>query len=161
MSMRSWAYFALGDAKCLTFVAMASTQDLDANAEFVRLADRVVEVPSGSNKHNYANVDLILEIATREGVDAVWPGWGHASENPLLPEGLAARGIVFIGPNAGPMRALGDKIAASILAQTAEVPQIPWSGDGLIVDPKIVIETGAIPPEIFRKAMVRFFCVFF
>ncbi|KAH8045219.1 acetyl-CoA carboxylase [Aureococcus anophagefferens] len=99
---------------------MASAQDLDANAEFVRLADRVVEVPSGSNKNNYANVELIIDIAVKESVDAVWPGWGHASENPELPDGLAARGIVFIGPDGGPMRALGDKIAASILAQDAE-----------------------------------------
>ena len=63
---------------------------MDANAEFVRLADRVVEVPNGSNKNNYANVDLIVDVAEREGVDAVWPGWGHASENPLLPDGLAS-----------------------------------------------------------------------
>ena len=52
------------------------------------------------------------------------------------------------------MRALGDKIAASILAQTARVSSIPWSGDGITCDPKVVIETGAIPPELFRKAMV-------
>ncbi|KAH8074526.1 acetyl-CoA carboxylase [Aureococcus anophagefferens] len=44
ISMREWAYDTLGDAKAVTFVAMASAQDLDANAEFVRLADRVVEV---------------------------------------------------------------------------------------------------------------------
>ena len=49
------------------------------------------------------------------------------------------------------MRALGDKIAASILAQTARVSSIPWSGDGITCDPKVVIETGAIPPELFRR----------
>ena len=59
LSLREFAFDVLGDAKALTFVAMASGQDLDANAEFVRLADRVVEVPSGSNKNNYANVELI------------------------------------------------------------------------------------------------------
>eukprot|EP00629_Pelagomonadales_sp_RCC1024_P012150 CAMPEP_0119277558 /NCGR_PEP_ID=MMETSP1329-20130426/17410_1 /TAXON_ID=114041 /ORGANISM="Genus nov. species nov., Strain RCC1024" /LENGTH=402 /DNA_ID=CAMNT_0007278033 /DNA_START=95 /DNA_END=1300 /DNA_ORIENTATION=- len=154
ISMREWAYDNLGDARALTFVAMASAQDLDVNAEFVRLADRMVEVPSGSNKNNYANVDLIIDIAVREGVDAVWPGWGHASEYPELPEGLSRRGIVFIGPDAGPMRALGDKIAASILAQTARVSSIPWSGDGITCDPKMVAEAGGIPPELFRKAMV-------
>lgn len=66
-----------------------------------------------------------------QGVDAVWPGWGHASENPKLPTSLAARGIKFIGPTAPVMSVLGDKIAANILAQTAKVPSIPWSGDGL------------------------------
>lgn len=72
---------------------MATRDDLNANAEFVRLADTFVEVPSGSNKNNYANVDLIVNIATQEKVDAVWPGWGHASENPRLPATLKARGI--------------------------------------------------------------------
>lgn len=66
-----------------------------------------------------------------QGVDAVWPGWGHASENPQLPTRLAAAGIKFIGPTAPVMSVLGDKIAANILAQTAKVPSIPWSGDGL------------------------------
>lgn len=66
-----------------------------------------------------------------QGVDAVWPGWGHASENPKLPTSLASRGIKFIGPTAPVMSVLGDKIAANILAQTAKVPSIPWSGDGL------------------------------
>lgn len=67
----------------------------------------------------------------RQGVDAVWPGWGHASENPQLPTRLTAEGIKFIGPTAPVMAVLGDKIAANILAQTAKVPSIPWSGDGL------------------------------
>jgi len=78
-------------------------------------------VPGGSNKNNYANVDLIVEVAQREGVDAVWPGWGHASENPRLPNTLKKVGIKFIGPTGPVMSVLGDKIAANILAQTAKV----------------------------------------
>ena len=46
------------------FVAMATPEDLNANAEFIRLADSFVEVPGGSNKNNYANVDLITSIAS-------------------------------------------------------------------------------------------------
>jgi hypothetical protein len=100
-------------------------------------ADDFIEVPGGKNVNNYANVNLIVNIAVREGVDAVWPGWGHASENPALPRALKANGIQFIGPTASVMSVLGDKIAANILAQTAKVPSIPWSGDGL---------NGAHPP---------------
>ena len=40
----------------------------------------------------------------------MWPGWGHASENPSLPESLAKNGIIFLGPPANVMRALGDKV---------------------------------------------------
>ncbi len=61
---------------------------------------------------------------------AVWAGWGHASENPKLPELLHKNSIVFIGPPENAMWALGDKIASSIVAQTAGVPTLPWSGEG-------------------------------
>lgn len=50
LSMRQWAYMVLGDERAIEFVAMATRDDLNANAEFIRLADTFVEVPSGSNK---------------------------------------------------------------------------------------------------------------
>jgi len=50
MSMRQWAYVHLGDERAIEFVALATRDDLNANAEFIRLADSFVEVPSGSNK---------------------------------------------------------------------------------------------------------------
>lgn len=58
---------------------------------------------------------------------------GHASENPKLPESLAAspNKIVFIGPPGSAMRSLGDKISSTIVAQHAKVPCIPWSGTGV------------------------------
>ena len=61
-------------------------------------------------------------------VSAVWPGWGHASENPELPEALSAKGIVFLGPPAASMAALGDKIGSTLIAQVAGVPTLSWSG---------------------------------
>jgi len=75
MSMRQWAYMEFGDEKAIQFVAMATPEDLKANAEFIRLADSFVEVPGGKNLNNYANVDVITKIAQEQGVDAVWPGW--------------------------------------------------------------------------------------
>ena len=48
------------------------------------MADEVIDVPGGSNNHNYANVKLIVQIATACRADAVWAGWGHASENPQV-----------------------------------------------------------------------------
>lgn len=66
-------------------------------------------------------------------VDAVWPGWGHASENPELPDALNAKGIVFLGPPATSMAALGDKIGSSLIAQAADVPTLPWSGSHVLI----------------------------
>lgn len=65
-------------------------------------------------------------------LQAVWAGWGHASENPKLPELLSKHGITFLGPPQQAMWALGDKIASSIVAQTASVPTLPWSGSGKV-----------------------------
>ncbi len=50
LSLRQWSYMNFGDEKLLEFIAMATKEDLNANAEFIRLADIFVEVPSGSNK---------------------------------------------------------------------------------------------------------------
>lgn len=69
---------------------MATPEDMRANAEYIRMADQVVDVPGGTNNNNYANINLICEIAERLKVDAVMPMWGHASENPLLPNSLKA-----------------------------------------------------------------------
>ncbi|EGW34547.1 uncharacterized protein SPAPADRAFT_134536 [Spathaspora passalidarum NRRL Y-27907] len=132
-SVRKWAYETFGDEKAIQFTVMATPEDLEANAEYIRMADQMVEVPGGTNNNNYANVDLIVEIAESTNVHAVWAGWGHASENPLLPEKLAAspKKIVFIGPPGSAMRSLGDKISSTIVAQHAQVPCIPWSGTGV------------------------------
>ena len=159
ISMRQWAYMELGDERAIQFVAMATPEDLKANAEFVRLADSYVEVPGGKNLNNYANVDVIVKIAQEQGVDAVWPGWGHASENPKLPNTLDKLGIKFIGPTGPVMSVLGDKIAANILAQTAKVPSIPWSGsfggpDDGPLQANLNAE-GTIPTEIFEKGTAR------
>ena len=159
LSMRQWAYMTFGDERAIQFVAMATPEDLKANAEFIRLADSFVEVPGGKNLNNYANVGIITKIAQEQGVDAVWPGWGHASENPKLPDTLNTMGIKFIGPTGPVMSVLGDKIAANILAQTAKVPSIPWSGsfggpDDGPLQANLNAE-GTIPTEIFEKGTTR------
>ncbi|KAK9457220.1 acetyl-CoA carboxylase [Dipodascopsis uninucleata] len=132
-SVRKWAYETFGDERAISFTVMATPEDLQANADYIRMADQYVEVPGGTNNNNYANVELIVDIAERMNVDAVWAGWGHASENPTLPESLAAspKKIVFIGPPGSAMRSLGDKISSTIVAQHAKVPCIPWSGTGV------------------------------
>jgi biotin carboxylase len=73
----------------IEFVVMATPEDMRANAEYIRMADQVVDVPGGSNNNNYANINLICQIAEHHKVDAVMPMWGHASENPALPSSLS------------------------------------------------------------------------
>ncbi|KAK0320955.1 acetyl-coenzyme-A carboxylase [Friedmanniomyces endolithicus] len=155
-SIRKWAYETFGDERAIEFTVMATPEDLGANADYIRMADQYVEVPGGTNNNNYANVELIVDVAERTGVHAVWAGWGHASENPKLPESLAAssKRIIFIGPPGSAMRSLGDKISSTIVAQHAKVPCIPWSGTG--VDKVLVGENGIVTVEddVYAKGCV-------
>jgi biotin carboxylase/acetyl-CoA carboxylase carboxyltransferase component len=150
-SVRRWMFEHVGDANAVKFYVMATPEDVRVNAEYIRMADFFEVVPGGSNKNNYANVDLIVEVALRNRVDAVLPGWGHASENPKLPERLLQAGIAFCGPSASAMRDLGDKICSLILAQSAEVRCAPWSGDGVTVNYK---EEG-LPADLAERATVH------
>ncbi|TPP57237.1 Acetyl coa carboxylase [Fasciola gigantica] len=127
-SLRKWAYATFRNSEALLFVCMATPEDVQANAEYIKMANKTVMVPGGSNVNNYANVELILQTAVTNEVDAVWAGWGHASENPQLPEALSKHNIAFLGPNHYAMWALGDKVASTILAESANVPTLPWSG---------------------------------
>jgi acetyl-CoA carboxylase/biotin carboxylase 1 len=145
--VRKWAYETFGNERAIQFTVMATPEDLRANADYIRMADQYVEVPGGTNNNNYANVELIVDVAERMDVHAVWAGWGHASENPRLPESLAAspKKIIFIGPPASAMRSLGDKISSTIVAQHAGVPCIPWSGTG--VEEVTVDDNGIVTVE--------------
>nr|BAA25799.1 acetyl-CoA carboxylase [Rattus norvegicus] len=133
-SIRRWAYEMFRNERAIRFVVMVTPEDLKANAEYYKMADPVLPVPGGPNNNNYANVELIIDIAKRIPVQAVWAGWGHASENPKLPELLCKHGIAFLGPRVRPMLGLGDRLSSTIVAQTLQIPTLPWSGSGLTVE---------------------------
>ena len=151
-SVRDWAYHTFGSESAIEFVAMVTPEDLAANAAYIRMAESTIEVPGGTNNNNYANVDQIVDCALKAGVDAVFAGWGHASENPKLPDALDAAGIVFIGPPGDAMRALGDKIASTIVAQSVDVPCLPWSGDGLVLP--ATSDSTVVPADLLAQACV-------
>ncbi|OAV86600.1 hypothetical protein PTTG_29815 [Puccinia triticina 1-1 BBBD Race 1] len=155
-SVRKWAYETFGRERVIDFVVMATPEDLKVNADYIRMADRYVEVPGGSNNNNYANVDVIFDVAERAGVHAVWAGWGHASENPRLPDALVASKpkIIFIGPPGSAMRSLGDKISSTIVAQSAQVPTMAWSGSSLSATKTSAQGYLTVADEVYKKACV-------
>ncbi|XP_008280275.1 acetyl-CoA carboxylase isoform X1 [Stegastes partitus] len=158
-SIRRWSYEMFRNERTIRFVVMVAPEDLQANAEYIKMADHYVPVPGGTNNNNYANVELIVDIAKRIPVQAVWAGWGHASENPKLPELLNKAGISFMGPSSKAMWALGDKVASSIVAQSADIPTLPWSGSGLKVDwdeeDQREGNVISVPPEIYTQGCVH------
>ncbi|XP_053725576.1 acetyl-CoA carboxylase isoform X1 [Synchiropus splendidus] len=158
-SIRRWSYEMFRNERTIRFVVMVTPEDLKANAEYIKMADHYVPVPGGANNNNYANVELIVDIAKRIPVQAVWAGWGHASENPKLPDLLSKAGISFLGPPSKAMWALGDKVASSIVAQSADIPTLPWSGSGLKIDwtdeDQMLGHVISVPPEIYSKGCVH------
>ncbi|XP_060048534.1 acetyl-CoA carboxylase 2 isoform X2 [Erinaceus europaeus] len=158
-SIRRWAYEMFRNERAIRFVVMVTPEDLKANAEYIKMADQYVPVPGGPNNNNYANVELIVDIAKRIPVQALWAGWGHASENPKLPELLCKHDIAFLGPPSEAMWALGDKIASTIVAQTLHVPTLPWSGSGLTVAwTEGDLQQGkriSVPENIYDKGCVK------
>ncbi|XP_009995147.1 PREDICTED: acetyl-CoA carboxylase 2 [Chaetura pelagica] len=158
-SIRRWAYEMFRNERAIRFVVMVTPEDLKANAEYIKMADHYVPVPGGANNNNYANVELIVDISKRIPVQAVWAGWGHASENPKLPELLQKNGIAFLGPPSDAMWALGDKVASTIVAQTVQIPTLLWSGSGLMAqwseeeqkDQQMI----SIPLETYARGCVK------
>lgn len=70
-SIRKWAYEVFSDDHSIEFIVMATPEDLEGNAEYIRMADAYVAVPGGSNNNNYANVELIAEIAEQYEVQVM------------------------------------------------------------------------------------------
>ncbi|KAM4709981.1 acetyl-CoA carboxylase 2 isoform 2-T2 [Discoglossus pictus] len=158
-SIRRWSYEMFRNERAIRFVVMVTPEDLKANAEYIKMADQYVPVPGGPNNNNYANVELIVDIAKRIPVQAVWAGWGHASENPKLPELLEKQNIAFMGPPSQAMWALGDKVASTIVAQTVGIPTLSWSGDDLKLelncDDKPQQNLICVPPEVYERGCVK------
>ena len=104
----------------------------DRDTPFVRQADRAYPLPSEEGAvAAYLDHDALVAVLREARADAVWPGWGFVAEDPVFVDRLASEGIVFLGPPAEAMRALGDKITSKRLAEKAGVPVTDWSGGEL------------------------------
>jgi len=110
--------------------AVAVYSDVDERAPWVREADEAYPLRGSSAADTYLNQDKLLTIAANAAVDAIHPGYGFLSENADFADACAAAGLVFIGPSAPAMRALGSKAAARALAEAHGVPVVPGV-DGL------------------------------
>ncbi|MQA94548.1 MAG: ATP-grasp domain-containing protein [Streptosporangiales bacterium] len=100
--------------------------DADRNATFVREAD--IAYPLGpASARPYLDHAVLERALVETEADAAWVGWGFVAEDPAFAELCERIGVVFIGPSAAAMRALGDKIGAKLIAEEVGVPVAPWS----------------------------------
>ena len=105
--------------------AVAVYSDADRASLHVRLADEAWPIGPAPAAESYLRVEKIVDTAKRAGCDAIHPGYGFLSENPALPEACERAGVVFIGPPASAMRAMGSKTAAREKMAAAGVPIVP------------------------------------
>ena len=116
--------------RAMGIATVAVYSDADADAPFVRFADEAVRIGAAPARESYLVIPSLLDAARRTGADAIHPGYGFLSENAEFAEAVAEAGLVFIGPPAHVIRALGSKQAAKRIAQRAGVPVVPgYHGD--------------------------------
>jgi 3-methylcrotonyl-CoA carboxylase alpha subunit len=109
---------------------VAVYSDADRSAMHVALADASVLIGRPPAKESYLNIAAIIEAAHKAGAEAVHPGYGFLSENAEFAQACAAAGLVFVGPCAETIRAIGSKAQAKALMQAAGVPIVPgYHGD--------------------------------
>ncbi len=104
-------------------VAIYSPEDHDVF--HLRFADEAYPLIGTSPKETYLSISQIIEIAKVAHVDAIHPGYGFLSENPLFAEACEQPGLTFIGPSPKVMRLLGDKLMAKKTASQLGIPVIP------------------------------------
>jgi propionyl-CoA carboxylase alpha chain len=104
---------------------VAVYSDADADAPHVRFAGEAVHLGAAPTLESYLRIEKIIESARRTGAEAIHPGYGFLSENAEFAESCAAAGIVFIGPPAAAIRAMGLKNSARGLAAKAGAPVVP------------------------------------
>jgi 3-methylcrotonyl-CoA carboxylase alpha subunit len=104
---------------------VAVYSDADAHALHVVQADQAVRIGPAPVTDSYLRGDLIIQAALDTGAQAIHPGYGFLSENPDFVEAVEAAGLVFIGPSAQAIRAMGLKDAAKVLMTKAGVPVVP------------------------------------
>jgi 3-methylcrotonyl-CoA carboxylase alpha subunit len=117
-------------ARRMGIETIAVFSDADAHAMHVQAADRAYPIGASPPRDSYLNIPRIIEAACRSGAEAIHPGYGFLSENPAFADACTEAGIVFIGPPASAMRAMGSKSAAKTLMATSGVPLLPgYHGD--------------------------------
>ncbi len=109
---------------------VAVYSEADAGAKHVAVCDEAVLIGPAAAKESYLRAEKLIEVALATGAQAIHPGYGFLSENAEFAKACADKGLVFIGPPASAIDAMGSKSAAKALMEKANVPLVPgYHGD--------------------------------
>ncbi|MDU9396823.1 acetyl/propionyl/methylcrotonyl-CoA carboxylase subunit alpha [Pseudomonas sp. zfem003] len=112
-------------AKALGIRTVAVHSEIDRNARHVREADMAINLGGAKPAESYLRVDALIAAAQASGAQAIHPGYGFLSENAGFARAIEAAGLVFLGPPASAIDAMGSKSAAKALMEEAGVPLVP------------------------------------
>ena len=115
----------------LNIQTVAVYSKADQKGRHVKMADEAYLLGADSPHESYLNLDKILEAAKKSGAEAIHPGYGFLSENPVFAARCEEAGIEFIGPNPEIMENMGDKLRARKLARKAGLPVLPGTDDAV------------------------------
>src|SRR5688500_9266418 len=115
----------------LGFTSVAVYSDADARAVHVRVADEAVHIGASASAESYLRGERIIEAAQRVGAQAIHPGYGFLSEREWFARAVRDAGLVFVGPPAEAIAAMGSKTAARKLAISVGTPVVPGTTEPL------------------------------
>ncbi|GAB5347366.1 ATP-binding protein [Alteriqipengyuania sp. 357] len=138
--------------KRMGIATVAVYSDADARAPFVKMADEALHIGPAPAAESYLLADKIIEACKQTGAEAVHPGYGFLSERASFVEALDKEGIVFIGPPAKAIAAMGDKIESKKLAKEAGVNTVPGSKDAIDTTEEALKISNEIGYPVMMKA---------
>ncbi|HTV92415.1 MAG TPA: acetyl-CoA carboxylase biotin carboxylase subunit [Verrucomicrobiae bacterium] len=118
-------------AREMSIATVAVYSEADRDGMHVRMADEAYLIGPAAPTASYLNIDAILEVAKRSGAQAIHPGYGFLAENSAFARRVVAAGLVWIGPHADAIDAMGDKLRARQAMAKADVPFVPGGTQAL------------------------------
>ncbi|MGH8230238.1 MAG: biotin carboxylase N-terminal domain-containing protein, partial [Steroidobacteraceae bacterium] len=135
----------LRSAQQLGIETVLGASDADLESVPARVADHCVRIGAAPAARSYLDLDAVVSAARSVRADALHPGYGFLSENAALARACDAAGIVFVGPTATTLEAVGDKLAAREHAAAAAVPVVPGAAVGSLAECEALIATLGYP----------------
>jgi len=131
---------------------VAVFSEADRASLHVRLADEAVPIGPAPSLESYLSIERILEAARASGAEAIHPGYGFLSENPLFAEACESAGLTFVGPSARSMRLMGSKTGARTALRESGVPTVPGTYRPLASPHEALEESRRIGLPVMIKA---------